>query len=245
MTSTRPVSRFKFIEYVQRARMLVMEAKDYIILIVPTSIAFLGWLIALNQYRLSYHKVRLDLFERRMRIFDCTMAYLEGVRLPPQNVYLEARNFLGDIGEARFLFSEDIYEHLLRIREHFLEIKRLAGEREDIIPSTEDRKKRLLEINRDINERRQWLADQLLTDAHIVFQPYLGFQNIRQRSIIGWIKETWIEARTSYAGFRAEQGINRVIGRPNVHPVFPPADRPSNVSGLVERKKCTYTLLRR
>ncbi len=125
--------------------------------------------VAYRQHRLGKEKFKLDLFEKRYRVFAATRLLLTHV-LQNGNVTLpELFEYRAGIGEASFLFSSDLVEYLEEIYRHAL---KLHTDHESVAPLPRgDERSRLAE---EICTGTGWLTDQL-PELKKRFAPYMAF----------------------------------------------------------------------
>ncbi len=98
-------------------------------LAVPTLAAF-GAYIAWHQYSVSSEKLRLDLFDKRMKAYDLTVEFMKQV-FQDQNVWCRFEKIWEARGMATFLFGEDIDEELAKAQEAAREIYALRRKLEN------------------------------------------------------------------------------------------------------------------
>lgn len=79
-------------------------------LLTPT-VAVLGSFIAYRQWCTAQNKLKLDLFERRIEIYDTARSFLGGAIGASKVKETLVADFLVDISSARWLLSEEIYEY--------------------------------------------------------------------------------------------------------------------------------------
>ena len=138
-------------------------------LIVGLAVAF----IALRQWLVARYKLRLDLFEKRYKVYEASAQFL--------SVIVSRANFNDDdlrafnIGtrDVVFLFPKRINDYLHKIRCRALDM-RLFQQQFTPLPVGEERTK-LVQKHHD---ELVWLGDQL-TKLPEVFASFLGFASVK------------------------------------------------------------------
>lgn len=79
-----------------------------------TIISGLVLVVAFMQWRTAHQKVVLDLFERRLRIYESVAGAVEAfAKAGPLDEYIDARRRLQSaMSQARFLFGDEVLAHL-------------------------------------------------------------------------------------------------------------------------------------
>jgi hypothetical protein len=137
-------------------------------------------IIAALQWRVADNKLRLDLFDRRYRVYDATRKFLAAViNREATSTDSPLNEFNIGTSDAEFLFRADVVEYLAEIRKHAvrLRITRQALERPQKL--SDDELSRHAHAEED---DLSWLIDQT-TAITKAFAPYLGFANIRSRVV--------------------------------------------------------------
>lgn len=130
--------------------------------------AFAGY-VAYRQHRLGKEKFKLDLFEKRFRVFAGARLFLTHV-LRNGNVTLnELFEYRAAIGEASFLFSSDLVDYLEQIYQRALKLQ-TDHETMAPLPRGDERSHLAQEIATDSG----WLTDQL-PELKTRFGPYMNF----------------------------------------------------------------------
>jgi hypothetical protein len=127
--------------------------------------------IAYQQYRLGREKFKLDLFEKRFSVFAGARRFLTHILKDGDLKTLDpVWEYRAAIGEASFLFEEDIVEYLEEIYRRAL---KLHSDRETMqpLPAGDDRKR----LAHDISESLGWLTGQL-PELKNRFAPYMKFK---------------------------------------------------------------------
>jgi hypothetical protein len=153
-------------------------------------IAFSAFLVALAQWRMAREKLRLDLFERRYRVFDATKVFLTSIfrtgRIDPQNQH----DFRAATRDCVFLFRSGVGSYLEVLNEKAARLQYLR-ERTDTGPGfvnialdedgpahgPPDAAERA-QFEAEIHGVHLWAGSQL-TEGKLqrAFLPYLRFQD--------------------------------------------------------------------
>jgi len=83
-------------------------------LLTPT-IAIIAVLVAIRQSKINQNKLRLELFDRRIEIFQKIGAYLSEILQTGYATNSELTQFLRDTQYAYFVFGKDIQEYVEEI----------------------------------------------------------------------------------------------------------------------------------
>lgn len=90
---------------------------DFLIALIPIMLAILGSYIAIQQYRTNRKKLKIELFEKRFKVFDSINKFI-GAVVRTQSVDQQQRNdFLAGTRGAEFLFDITIKEYVDKIWE--------------------------------------------------------------------------------------------------------------------------------
>ncbi|MEO9337001.1 hypothetical protein ABFT80_06135 [Mesorhizobium sp. SB112] len=150
-------------------------------LLTPT-LATAVAIIAFMQWRTAHHRVMLDLFDRRMEIYDQTMALMRevlhrGDRIPGH----EASEFHKTRNKAKFLFGDDVngelkdwHEALINMSVSREVIDMNAGDRTEHQAKIAESLKKLLRFRDRIPE---------------IFAPYLRMDQKRVLTPLEWLRE--------------------------------------------------------
>ena len=132
-------------------------------------IAILALYVAFQQYRTNREKVRLDLFDRRMAIFDALMQLLRIIGRDGTISNEELVRFSADTNNAVFIVAE-LSDYLDEIYKHAVDLQYSSNrEGEDSVPEGE-----LKELTIKTRDYREWFNQQFKT-ARTKFSKYLTF----------------------------------------------------------------------
>ena len=133
-------------------------------------IALVTVYIAWHQYRLNRYRVRLDLFNRRLKVFECVDSFLKSVISSASCDFSDIRKLRQGTAEARFLFGKEIPRY----------IDALVGHGSDL--DTWNQKYAHPEYDHDKvvegrSRERRWLTEQI-DEAVTKFKKYLDMSRL-------------------------------------------------------------------
>ena len=82
-------------------------------LLVP-AVAFFGGLIAYRQWRTAQNKLKLDMWDRRMKLYEVVRKYLAAVTAKSAPNAEDLREFLFGTADARWLFTPEVADYLYK-----------------------------------------------------------------------------------------------------------------------------------
>ncbi len=85
---------------------------QYLSALLTPVVAVLGFFIAYRQWRLAQNKLKLDLFDRRYKVFDAAKDFIFSVISAGKANDPEIFKFLVATKEAKWLLSSDVAEYL-------------------------------------------------------------------------------------------------------------------------------------
>ena len=132
-------------------------------------------IIAALQWRVADNKLRLDLFDRRYKVYDATRKFLTGILAKANFTLSDLFEFNTATFDAEFLFRADITKHLDKIRERAVHLQ-TTQQIYDPLPVGDERSRHVQAAHDDL----LWLTEQF-TAINKAFIPYLGFTNVRLR----------------------------------------------------------------
>lgn len=149
-----------------------------------TVISGLVLVVAFMQWRTAHQKVVLDLFDRRINIYNRTRdlyraIYQKGVSLE----LIEIMSFHQVRGEATFLFGRDVRDFLKRFHEQAID---MAGKYDgSLVAEPEEKRLYIKESHAHLKEIIK-LSDEL----EIVFAPYMRMDQKRVRTPAEWFEDS-------------------------------------------------------
>ena len=138
-------------------------------MVVGGAVAF----IALQQWLLARHKFRLDLFEKRYKVYEASARFLSVILSLATFNDDDLRAFNIGTMDVVFLYPKHIKEYLHEIRRRALAM-RLFQTQFTPLPVGKERSQ-LVQSNHD---ELVWLSDQL-AKLPAVFAPFLGFASVK------------------------------------------------------------------
>lgn len=95
-------------------------------------VAILGFYIAYRQWLTAQNKLKLDLFDRRFKIYDATLNLIGSIKKLDKAYQGEIRQYSIAQQEAKWLLNEEISNYLKEIYDKALEFQTLSNEIEGI-----------------------------------------------------------------------------------------------------------------
>ena len=138
-------------------------------LVVGSSIS----VIAYQQWVLARHKFRLDLFDRRYKVYDATKNFASVIFAHANFTDQDLREFNLGTMDSVFLYPKTIKDYLDEFRKRALHM-RMFGKQFEHMPVGDERSKLVQESHDEL----AWLTDQLLALPSL-FSPYLGFESTK------------------------------------------------------------------
>src|SRR5207248_6642929 len=129
--------------------------------------------IAWQQWQIARNKLRLDLFDRRYKVYDATRKFLGTILREATFADAQLFEFSGGTSDAEFLFEPDVVAYLTQIRNRAIDM-RAHQHTFAPMPVGEERSRHVHAEHDEL----LWLTHQL-TDMTKVFSPYLSFSRIR------------------------------------------------------------------
>jgi hypothetical protein len=150
---------------------------DYFALLLPLATFFLSvavGIVALLQWRLAHNKLRLDLFDRRYKIYEATSKFVDAiVNDSAHDVDSHLNDFNAGTSNAEFLFDTDVLNYIQQVRTHAVGM-RTACVLYESQPEGDERTRNVQRYEADL----LWLIEQS-TAMTKTFAPYLGFSNVK------------------------------------------------------------------
>jgi hypothetical protein len=150
--------------------------KDSITLTLSIVAAFISIAtatVAIMQWRLAKDKLRLDLFEKRYRVYEVAMTYLSAVVSLADVRNDDLHNYNRGTTDAVFLFGPEISDYIKKLRHRTLQMQLYQKTFAPLPVGTE--RSALVQQHTD---ELIWLSDQLL-ELPLIFERYLGFGKSR------------------------------------------------------------------
>jgi hypothetical protein len=152
---------------------------DYIATLLPIAtfalslaVGFVTW----AQLRVARNKLRLDLFDRRWRVFEATSKFVNAISNDPRNVGSYLNDFKSGTSNAEFLFDSDVVDYIKLVRERAVDMQTAHTLFES---ERKDEAARIRNIEKFASEQK-WLIKQVQSGAMTKsFASYLSFANIK------------------------------------------------------------------
>jgi chemotaxis regulatin CheY-phosphate phosphatase CheZ len=128
--------------------------------------------IAWQQWRVAKNKLRLDLFDRRYKVYDATRKFLAEIQQDATFTDSQLNEFKACTSDTEFLFGRDVVDYLAQIRKRALDM-RLHQKLFEPLPVGAERSHHVQAYHDEL----LWLTNQLTAMTQI-FAPYLGFSHI-------------------------------------------------------------------
>jgi hypothetical protein len=138
-------------------------------LIIGGAIAFIAW----QQWRVARNKLRLDLFDRRYKVFDATRNFLTAIARSVSFQDAELFEFSAGTSDAEFLFDADVVNYIARIRNRAIDL-RTQRKKYEGMPMGDERSRH---VKAECGQLL-WLTQQI-TLMTKTFTPYLGFSHVK------------------------------------------------------------------
>lgn len=136
--------------------------------VVAAVAAYIAWL----QWKTNALKVKLDLYERRLKVFEELKQLLSLVARETDVSLEELAKFAAGTAEAEFLFGPEVPTYLDQIYERSLQLWQANRERRETMRGNESPYDPVSGA-RNIRDHLSWLVEQL-RKSRDVFRPYLS-----------------------------------------------------------------------
>ncbi len=93
--------------------------REVFTLVLAASVAIVAWL----QWWVALNKFRLDLFDRRYKVYDATRKFLSAIVGEATFTDRQLVEFYGETSDAGFLFDADVVDYLEQIRKRALDMR--------------------------------------------------------------------------------------------------------------------------
>lgn len=140
-------------------------------LLTPTigiTVAYIAW----RQYQTAKDKLRLDLFDRRYRVYHALMKFVSKAAHETPLTSETLEEFYSDTLDYQFLFGSEIREYVRGIRR---QSSVLLGFQQGLQHGSLPQDKQNI-ANAQLRELSEWF-DQQFDEAPKLFEPYLAFDH--------------------------------------------------------------------
>jgi hypothetical protein len=145
-------------------------------LIQPAATFFVGAVlavIAFLQFKVAHDKLRLELFDRRYKIFAATKAFLVVITRNARFENSDLYEFFGGTSDAEFLFDADVLEYVKQISNRAIDMDSFQKTYQGL-PTGDERSK----WTKKERDELVWLTQQLTVMVK-VFAPYLSYAKVK------------------------------------------------------------------
>lgn len=137
---------------------------------VTLIVGLVAGFIAFQQSLLSRRKLKLDLFDKRYRVYEAAHKFIEKVLSEPEHTDKYLWQFNVGTSDVVFLFGEDIVHYIAEIRKRAVGAQ-MRERKYRHLPVGEERSRHVDLEHQDVI----WLTEQM-TNLPLVFAPYLDFK---------------------------------------------------------------------
>jgi hypothetical protein len=137
--------------------------------VISLAITYIAW----QQWQIARAKLRLDLFDRRYKVYDATRRFLGTIVGDATFTDAQLWAFALGTSDAEFLFEPDVVAYLAQIRNRAIDM-RTHQQVFAPLPVGEERSRHVQAQHDELI----WLTHQL-TEMTKVFSPYLSFSRVR------------------------------------------------------------------
>lgn len=133
-------------------------------LAVSAGVAYVAW----KQWRVARNRFRLDLFDRRYKVYEAAREFLRAIQSEPQFQHQQLFAFDAGTADALFFFKADVVSYLKQLRSRALDLRELIRSGAAVpsgsqaVPHVDQEKNELL-----------WFIEQNATITN-KFTSYLG-----------------------------------------------------------------------
>jgi len=136
--------------------------------VIAGVVAYIAW----QQHKTNRDKLRLDLYDKRLKVFHSLMNLLGFIARDGDCSHSRLGQYCAEIGESRFLFAEDITNYLEEIFTEAGKLHRLEQEIKQISAFSQARKESILNKRAKVFD---WLTGQI-KESQTRFEKYLNFR---------------------------------------------------------------------
>jgi hypothetical protein len=139
-------------------------------LIVGLAVAVIAFL----QFKVAHDKLRLELFDKRYKVYDATRRFLSVILHKATFEDSHLFEFYTGTADAEFLFDTEIRDYLKQIRERAIDMRLKRTLYQD---KHDEERTRMVDAE---HQHLIWLSNQLVeTGLTKVFAPYLSYAKIK------------------------------------------------------------------
>jgi hypothetical protein len=144
----------------------------YLAALLTPTIAVFGATIAYRQWRIAQNKLKLDLFERRLVIYEAARGYISSVMTSGKTSQIKEMEFLSGTRGAKWLFDDEIVNYLNKVLWHKICALGCVQSELEGMPAGEEHTKKI----HAQAELKKWLmAQEEVIDNK--FSPFLSLRH--------------------------------------------------------------------
>lgn len=141
---------------------------SYLTALITPTVAALGLWIALQQLQTARSKLKLDLFDRRIAVYQSIMEFIGSILTTGKVKEEERFKYLQATRDARWLFGDEIVSYIdVDIHKRAVELQYLNGELHGV-PVSDERSSNV----RKQSELKKWFNEQFSTGS-AMFAKYM------------------------------------------------------------------------
>ena len=130
-------------------------------------------IIAFLQFKVAHDKLRLELFDRRYKVYAATKKFLVDIMKYARFEHSNLFEFYAGTADAEFLFDKDILDYLKQIGDRAIDMDVLQKKFQPL-PVGDERS----DLVHKEHIEFVWLTHQI-TDMSKVFAPYLSYAKVK------------------------------------------------------------------
>ncbi len=146
-----------------------------LILIFPVIISCLVAFVAWQQWQVAQNKLRLDLFDRRYKVFEAARKFVSQIISNGKFNDRDLMEFNVGTSDTKFLFGSDVVGYLEKLRENAIDIRHHQKLYENLAPGSD----RSYHVEAE-HDQLLWFTRQF--ECHVMtntFAPYLDFSYVK------------------------------------------------------------------
>lgn len=136
-------------------------------------IALIAVYIAYQQYLINRKKVNLDLFEKRIKVFNETKQVLFKIERDDKIDIIVLRDYIFSVNDSKFLFGKEISDYIEEIKTRAIDFNHSSDGLEYLSVGSNER----IEKVGQRTEMRKWFSNEYNT-VEVRFLKYIDFTKI-------------------------------------------------------------------
>lgn len=129
--------------------------------------------ISYQQWRLAQHKIQMDLYERRLKVYSAAKEFVLDVVRSSQPSLEQIQDLYRTTAEADFLFGKEVGKYLSELYRHALILRKWNNENRDLSSGIDIAHRDPVTIIGGQQEEGEWFIAQMERVTQ-VFSPYLA-----------------------------------------------------------------------